>query len=174
MTSIETAMNNSAQENHVDNLSSEGLEAIFDDDSQMATTTGHAATTIGQLVVSISEAARILQVPYSTFRRLVKEGKYETISDKKGRPKIVLPSTSGHHNWPDGHQNENHSELLNLITKLSDQLQDANSQLQNANYKIGLLESLVTEKTDQMKLLEDKQRMPWWRKSWLWFIGRSS
>lgn len=176
-------MQNTSQKPAIDEISTEGLESFFEASGHsLETSEDEMVTTSGQLIVSVAEASRILKIPYSSFRRMVKSGKYETISDESGHQKVVLQNDFGDQEKPHGHQKENgdhtsingHTELLSLIGKLSDQLQEANSQLQSANYRIGTLESLVTERADQIKLLEDKQKVPWWRKSWMWFVGRTS
>ncbi len=45
-------------------------------------------------------------------------------------------------------------------------------QVQALTWRNGYLESKVEEQNKAIKLLEDKHNIPWWRKTWFWFIGK--
>lgn len=189
-------MTNTFPDYSIDASSIDGLDPLFDEDgqllgttdgqmasaiSQVATTNGQMATKDGQNMVTISEASRILQIPYSTLRRMIKNGELETISDEKGRKKLLLSTTSGHHLakvgghfWPNGHQV---TKLENKASeKLVQNLEERNTkleqQIQALIWRNGYLENQLEENSKTIKLLEDKQNIPWWRKSWFWFIGK--
>ncbi len=184
-------MTNTFPDFSIEPSSIDGLDLLFHEDTQLlATINGQTATTDDQVattnvkkMVTISEASRILQIPYSTLRRMIKNGEIETISDKKGRKRLFLSTTNGHHlasnddhRWPNGHQVNKLENIASekLVLNLEERNTKLEQQIQALIWRNGYLENQLEESSKTIKLLEDKHRIPWWRKSWFWFIGKQT
>ena len=148
-------------------------------------------------MVTVTEAARILGVPYTTFYRHVRAGKYRTCQGSDGKLRVLLTEADNHQassNTVDtGEQDFSvHEESIEARSIQADtfmeifrqqaadsestrkELKEAQQQLQAANCRIGYLESQVENHTDTIKLLTDSQRnRSWWSKFCSWMGGRS-
>ncbi len=147
-------------DHHSVSVEVEGLEEIFGQSGGQPV--AMAATNGGQLVATITEASRLLQIPYSTLRHQVKEGKFKTQPGPNGKIRIVLDSelaTSG------GQTVANLSTLATnggqtvakVDNKFLDFLERQSKQLQDASCRIGWLESQLQEREQEVKLLPDLQ-----------------
>lgn len=129
----------------------------------------------GQLVATISEASRLLQIPYSSLRRQIKQGKVKTQAGADGKPRVIIEgsvatmagqsvATASQAATTAGQPvaNPDLSKLLELVERQSRQLQDASC-------RIGWLESQLQEREKEVKLLTDSQhKRRWWQRVWSW------
>lgn len=163
-----------------------GLEDIFDVEAH-GVTEAYSAGNEGVTrripesaeLLTLAEAARRLEVPYTTFYKQVKTGKHETVLGSDGKPRVVLRSvTPGVTEISQGV-----TEVVEGVTgtiqgeteaKHLEVLQQFMLKLEAANYRIGWLESQLSEReadVQELKLLVDSQRKPgWWTKFSNWFF----
>lgn len=160
----------------------EGLEEFFDPVGGQSVASGQQTlTTDGQVVATVSEASRLLQIPYSTLRRQVKQGKFETVTGADGKPRVVLPddlATAGgqpvasiQETATSGGQTVATAQADRLVELVERQ----SKELQAASCRIGWLESQLQEREKEIKLLTDSEhkKVVWWRSAWAWFVGTS-
>ena len=148
-------------------------------------------------VVTVTEAARILGVPYTTFYRHVKSGKYKSVQGSDGKLRVLIPEsdkqisesspvdTGDAEVISEEHSSESRHIQADTILEIFRQqaadletarkeLKESSNQLQAANYRIGYLESQVDNHNDKIKLLTDSQRTSsLWSRFCSWFTGGS-
>lgn len=186
-------MNATARDFNSQSADTNGLEDIFDVEAQGVTEaySGGNEGVTGRIpesaeLLTLAEAARRLEVPYTTFYKQVKTGKHETVLGSDGKPRVVFRSVT-----PGVTENDlgvteisqGVTEVVEGVTgtiqgeteaKHLEVLQQFMLKLEAANYRIGWLESQLSEReTDvqELKLLVDSQRKPgWWTKFSNWFF----
>jgi len=129
----------------------------------------------GHLVATISEASRLLQIPYSSLRRQIKQGKFKTLTGADGKPRVLIEATAA----------TTASQMVATafqaattsgqpmaspdLTKLLELVERQSKELQGASCRIGWLESQLQEREKEIKLLTDSQhKSQWWRRAWSW------
>ncbi len=161
----------------------DGIEEIFTDsggqtvaDITKNITSGH------QTVASISKASRLLQIPYTTLRRQVKEGKFKTQTGPDGKTLLLLDTylqpTGGQtvadsiHLATGGGQVLATAANIGQPDKLLELIERQSKQLQDASCRIGWLESQLQEREKELKLLTDSQhKQGWWPRLRNWFTS---
>jgi hypothetical protein len=159
----------------------DGIEEIFaDSGGQMVADMAKNITSGHQTVATISKASRLLQIPYTTLRRQVKEGRFKTQTGPDGKTLLLLDtyllSSGGQmvadsiHLATGGGQVLATADNVGQPDKLLELIERQSKQLQDASCRIGWLESQLQEREKELKLLTDSQYKPgWWPrlKSWL-------
>lgn len=168
----------------------DGLDEIFDVECQgelqvhAEDSEGVTGECQGETVgYTVAEAARRLGIPYTTFYKQVKAGKHETVSGPDGKPRVLIedterdsPGVSPGYAFSQGVtegvslSTEGVSEAYHL--KIIEQL---SAKLEGANYRIGWLESQLSERekdVEELKLLTDSQHKPGlWARFKKWCAG---
>lgn len=155
----------------------EGIE-IFETVSEISTlpTSYQETTKTVPEGLTIKQASKSLKVSPNTIRAQIKAGELAAckVKGKRGEewrvflgiaPGDIQQDTS---KLPEGSQTTGPpaDKLLELVERQS-------KELQAASCRIGYLESQLQERTREVKLLEDRSRVPWWRSAWRWFVGTS-
>lgn len=126
--------------------------------------------------LTIKQASKFLKVSPNTIRAQIKAGELAAckIKGKRCEEWRVFPGIApgdfqqDTSTLPEGFQTTRPStdKLLELVERQS-------KELQAASCRIGYLESQLQERTKEVKLLEDRSRVPWYRRFWGWFTGSS-
>lgn len=123
--------------------------------------------------LTIKQASKVLKVSANTVRARIKAGELAACKVKGRRceewrvfpgiaPASIQQDTS---TLPETLPNNiEMSRLLDIIEAQSTKLEAASGQ-------IGYLQAQLQTSREQMKLLEDRSRVPWWRRFWSWFAG---
>jgi hypothetical protein len=133
-----------------DRTDTNGLEQFFDDKvTSDSSNSSHKRT----LEVSISEAARLLDISERTVWRKINSGKLKS-KTKDNKRLVKVPVFAVTSNVSDSHTTvcDIHTDT-NATVDLNTLLRD----LQGANYRIGYLESENKRYSEQVKLLPDLQ-----------------
>jgi hypothetical protein len=137
----------------VSDIGLEGLEQVF---------------AVGHLDwVSISEGSRRLDIPYTTLRRQVKEGKFQTQTTPDGRVLIgieIMRPPNGEKRVTAGQVVDNSGGQIEAPnqTQLLEFIATQMHQLQEASCRIGWLEAKLEEMQNEVKLLTDNKKRRWW------------
>jgi hypothetical protein len=62
-------------------------------------------------------------------------------------------------------------KLLAAMERKEHELQAASGQIGWLRAKLEERETELLQKDQTIKLLEDKQKLPWWRRTWCWFVS---
>lgn len=172
----------------IESAATEGLEDLFDLGSKGETLVipeaPEGVTGGNAELLTLAEAARRLNLPYTTFYKQVKAGKHVTVPGPDGKPRVVMPEILGVTPGVTSVTGDCQGEVRGVFhtsngvteAKHLEVIQQMMAKLEGANYRIGWLESQLREReTDvqELKLLVDSQHKPsWWRRFSSWFIGR--
>lgn len=154
---------------HAATVDVEGIE-LFGSGSQSDTPVqGYYQSSDSPLPgLSIKEACAFYKLSESTIRGRIKRGELP-FTKVKGRfgeqyrvfpDRVVTPLYQTSTSLVTAHQsNQETSQLLELLEKKTE-------KLEAAMMEIGSLKAQLMTKEETIRLLEDRSRMPWWRRLW--------
>lgn len=181
------------------NPSIEGMEDLFQGENlevaQVLPQEVEGVTESETELLSIAEASRLKNIPYTTFYKQVKAGKHPTAVDSDGKLCVVVDRKPGETDQATQKDEIRSGETDRVTARVSgvteavtssefsgnqakhlDVIQQLNEKLIAASYRIGYLESQVKEReTDiqDLKLLTDRSQKPTrWQRFISWFMGR--
>jgi hypothetical protein len=181
------------------NPSTEGMEDLFQgenlDVTQALPQEVEEVTESETELLSIAEASRLKNIPYTTFYKQVKAGKHPTATDSDGKLCVVIDRKPGETDQATQRTENLSGETEHVTASVSgvtesitsgenpgnpakhlDVIQQLNEKLIAASYRIGYLESQVREREgdiQDLKLLTDRLQKPTrWQQFVRWFMGR--
>jgi len=160
------------QQHQVDSIDVEGIE-IFGSESGLEEGSQQLAKSLPGL--SIKEAAKVLGISPNTIRARIKSGELMAgkVKGATGEQWRVFVDAPDKPLVPESVGSAEVSRLLDIIEKQSELLAAQSGRLETAAGQIGYLQAQLEAGKETIKLLEDRQRVIWWRRAWAWFTGSS-
>lgn len=162
---------------HASVIDVEGIE-IFSQGSSFGNLPATSKQVAGNLPagLSIKDAARVLGVSVNTVRARIKSGelaaeKVKGPTNEQWRVFIGnLPASS--HQVDSNLPTHSQTSINPEIERLLDIIEKQSAKLEAASGQIGYLQAQLQASQEHVKLLEDSQRIPFWRRAWSWLAGR--
>ena len=177
-------MTNTVEDTKLNPVDMDGLEDVFEvqehTDSQ-SDNRQSAESQQGSEGMTLKEACKHFGLASSTIRTKLRTGELNGVKvpGRHGYEWRILPAACRQPaNTADSQQShtadsQQHSHITGTIIDLNSRLEAANEKLQAAAFRNGYLESQLEASRDTIKLLEDRSRVPWYRRAWVWFTGTS-